>query len=247
MKRFLQMENQTPDEVITMNRQNTPRATVAVAPVQDGLAFDHGVIGRFNAWFFDAFAGFLNHAAGRHKTAAFGGISAPVVVEIGAGTGANVAFLPTGTQLYAVEPNIAMHDRLRRTCASAGIDVTVLATGAESIPVADASVDEVICSLVLCTVAAPDTALAEVRRVLRPGGHFRFVEHVAAPRRGPRALVQQAIHRPWGWLFDGCDPYRHTLETVQAAGFASVECERRRFRHSPFWPVNTAAWGIATR
>lgn len=230
-----------------MNMQEGSQPAIPVAPVADDLAFDHGAIGRFNAWFFDAFTGFLNHAAGRHKAAAFGDISAQTVVEIGAGTGANVTFLPQGAHLYAVEPNLAMHDRLQHNCEAAGVEVTILATGAEVIPLPDASVDEVICSLVLCTVADPDAALAEVRRVLRPGGHFRFVEHVASPRRGPRARVQQAIRRPWGWLFDGCDPHRHTLETVQAAGFVSLESERAMFRHSPFWPVNTAAWGIATR
>lgn len=218
-----------------------------MAPVRTDLAFDHGAISRFNAWFFDAFSALLNHHTRRHKAAAFGGISSQDVVEIGAGTGANVGYLPRGAPLYAVEPSVAMHDRLRRTCQSAEVDLTVLATGAEAIPLPDASVDDVICSLVLCTVVDPEAVVAEVRRVLRPGGHFRFVEHVAAPPRGPRAWVQRAIRRPWGWLFEGCDPHRHTLETVRAAGFESVESERRKLRHSLFWPVNTAAWGIATR
>lgn len=209
---------------------------------------DTRAISRFNAWFFTAFAGYIDHIARHHKRAAFADIdTAGTVVEIGAGTGANLAHLPAGTRVVAVEPNRAMHDRLRRRCDDAGVDVTVVADGAESIPLPDASVDEVISSLVLCTVPDPERALAEIRRVLRPGGRFRFVEHVAAPRRGVRRAMQRAIRRPWGWLFEGCRPDRHTLDTVRAAGFADVRAEHRRFRGSVFFPVNTAVWGVAVR
>ncbi|HEX6424293.1 MAG TPA: class I SAM-dependent methyltransferase [Acidimicrobiales bacterium] len=220
---------------------------LTVGPVDTDRAFDHGAVSRFNAWFFTAFARYLDHAARHHKRAAFAGLRGGTVVEIGAGTGANLHHLPPGTRLYAIEPGLRMHDRLRRRSAAAGVEVTILATGAESIPLPDASVDEVIGSLVLCTVADPGRALAEIRRVLRPGGTFRFVEHVAAPPRRVRGLVQRAVRRPWGWLFEGCDPHRHTTHAVERAGFSAVRHERRKLRRSLFWPVNTAAWGIATR
>jgi ubiquinone/menaquinone biosynthesis C-methylase UbiE len=226
---------------------STTLPETSIGSLREDLAFDHGGISRFNAWFFTAMAGYINHIARGHKHEAFAGISAPTVVEIGAGTGANIRYLPMGTRLYAIEPSLRMHERLRRRCAAAGVDVTILATGAEAIPLPDASVDEVICSLVLCTVSDPAQVLAEVRRVLRPGGRFRFVEHVADHRGGVRASIQRAIRRPWGWLFEGCDPHRHTPTTIQRAGFAAVHCERRMLRRSVFWPVNTAAWGIAIR
>ena len=211
-------------------------------------SFDHGAVSRFNAWFFTAFAGYINHVARRHKQAAFADLdTSGTIVEIGAGTGANLAHLPAGTHVVAVEPSRAMHARLQRRCAEAGIDATVVAGGAESIPLPDGSVDEVICSLVLCTVADPERVLDEVRRVLRPGGRFRFVEHVAAPRRGVRRMIQRAIRRPWGWLFEGCRPDRHTIDAVRAAGFSEVRAEHRRFRRSLFFPVNTAVWGVAVR
>jgi SAM-dependent methyltransferase len=212
----------------------------------DDRSFDHGAISRFNAWFFTAFAGVLEHSTGPHKREAFGGLEPASVLEIGAGTGANLHHLAPGSRLFALEPSRRMHDRLRRRCAAAGIDATIVATGAESIPLPDESVDEVICSLVLCTVEDPDAVLSEVRRVLRPGGRFRFVEHVAAPGR-LRSRVQRMIRRPWGWLFEGCDPHRHTTRRVEGAGFASVELGHRKLRHSLFWPVNTAVWGVATR
>jgi SAM-dependent methyltransferase len=209
--------------------------------------FDHGTISRFNAWFFTAFAGLLNHCAGPHKDGAFAGIEpGGAVLEIGAGTGANLGHLPAGTHLYALEPSRRMHDRLRRRVAQAGAELTILPTGAETIPLPDASVDEVICSLVLCTVDDPDAVLSEIRRVLRPGGRFRFVEHVAA-RPGIRASVQRAIRRPWGWLFEGCHPHRHTADAIRRAGFSELRFTARKLRHSIFWPVNTAIWGVATR
>lgn len=230
-----------------MSIHTNDNPAVSVGDLDDARAFDHGAISRFNAWFFDVLKGVINHFAARHKRSAFTGIAALDVVEIGAGAGANAGYLPAGAHLYAIEPSLAMHERLQKSCDAAGIEVTILATGAESIPLPDDSVDEVICSLVLCTVADPQGALAEVRRVLRPGGSFRFVEHVVAPRRGLRRGVQRMIDRPWGWVFEGCDPHRHTIEMIEAAGFASVESERLKLRHSPFWPVNTAVWGIATR
>lgn len=211
------------------------------------VAFHHGWISRFNAWFFTAFAGYLNHVARYHKRHAFAGLAPGTVLELGAGTGANIGLLAPGTRLLAVEPSLAMHDRLRRRCEAAGIELEILATGAETIPLPDASVDEVICSLVLCTVDDPAQVLSEVRRVLRPGGRFRFVEHVAAPRRGVRRSIQRTIRRPWGWLFEGCRPDRRTPEVIEQAGFTELRLERRRFSRSAFFPVNTAVWGVAVR
>jgi SAM-dependent methyltransferase len=222
-------------------------ARVAAATEPAAGAFDNGARSGFNAWFFDRLDHYINHLSRRHKESAFAGIEAGTVVEIGAGAGANVRYLPTGTCLIAVEPNLRMHDRLRRRCRRAEIDLTIVAGGAEAIPLADGSVDEVICSLVLCTVTDADQVLAEIQRVLRPGGRFRFVEHVVAPRRGVRRAVQRAIRRPWGWVFEGCNPGRDTVGLLQAAGFQALEVEHRKFRRSLFWPVNTAVWGIAVR
>lgn len=229
-----------------MTSQSTSR-TLEPQTTRHDLAFDNGAISGFNAWFFTAFAPYVNHVAGVHKQAAFAGLGAGTVLEIGAGTGANFGYLPPGTHLYAVEPNLRMHARLRRRAAAAGISITLLSTGAEAIPLPDESVDEVICSLVLCTVPDPEWVLAEVRRVLRPGGKLRFAEHVAAPPSSFRYRIQRALRRPWGYVFEGCNPARNTPETVASAGFQTVQVERRKLRHSVFYPVNTAAWGIAVK
>jgi ubiquinone/menaquinone biosynthesis C-methylase UbiE len=210
-------------------------------------AFDHGSVSRFNAWFFSAFDRYINVIAHRHKQAAFSGIDSDVVVELGAGVGANLDYVPAGTRLIAVEPSLQMHERLRARAEQAGVDLELIAQGAESLPLHDAAYDEVICSLVLCTVADPDRVLAEVRRILRPGGRFRFVEHVAAPAWSPRRALQAALRRPWRWLFEGCTLDRDTASRIRAAGFGEVELRRERFHRSLFVPVNTTIWGVATR
>lgn len=211
-------------------------------------AFDHGAISKFNAWFFRVFDRYINIISRRHKDAAFGDLTeVREVVELGAGVGANFDRLAPGTHVIAVEPSLRMHDQLRVRAEHAGIDLTVFPGGAESLPLPDASVDEVITSLVLCTVADRERVLAEVRRVLRPGGRFRFVEHVSAPRWSPRRWLQEAIRRPWGWLYEGCDPAPDTIERLRSAGFSDLTLQRRRFRLSAFFPVNTAVWGVAVR
>jgi SAM-dependent methyltransferase len=224
---------------------STGPGTAVNADITGVEGFDHGFTSRFNAWFFTVFDRLINDMAAVHKDAAFGGIDAPVVVELGAGTGANFDRLPVGARLHAIEPSRRMHRMLHHRAAAAGVDLHVQPSGAERIDLPDASVDEVICSLVLCTVRDPDAVIGEVRRVLRSGGRFRFVEHVAAT--GVRGAVQRALRRPWGWLFEGCDPHRDSASAIRAAGFAEVTIEDRKFRRSPFWPVNTAVWGIATR
>ena len=219
-------------------------STTGPATAPEG-AFDHGAVSRFNAWFFTAFDRYIDYISRPHKSAAFDDLAPGRVLEIGAGVGANLRYLPVGTELVAVEPNLAMLERLRARCAAAGIPVTVLAGGAERIPLPDDSVDEVICSLVLCTVGDPERVLAEVQRVLKPGGRFRFVEHVESPRSGPRRFVQHLIRRPWAWLFEGCHLHRHTPQLVDAAGFSDVQVVHRKLRRSLFFPVNSAVWGIA--
>ena len=209
--------------------------------------FDNGARGRFNAWFFQAFDRYINHIAAHHKASAFEGIAPGRIVEIGAGVGANFDYLPAGAAVVAVEPNHAMHDALRRRADERGIQLELIGAGAEHLQLPDASVDEVICSLVLCTVSDPAATVTEIARILRPGGHFRFVEHVAAPQWSPRRWLQHGVRRPWSWLFEGCDLCRDTATLVERSGFQSVQLRRGRLRQSFFVPVNSVVSGRATR
>ncbi len=203
--------------------------------------------GAFNAWFFDTFDRYINFVAGPSKRAAFEGMESGRILEIGSGTGANFTYVPNGSSYIALEPNPAMHQRLRRRAAERGIDLELLTTPGESIPLETNSIDTVLCSLVLCTVHDPDAALSEIRRVLRPGGTFRFVEHIAARPASPRRWLQAAITRPWAWIFEGCQLCRHTGERIESAGFTSVQIRKQRLRLSVFLPVNSSIHGIATK
>lgn len=209
------------------------------------VAFHSGRRGRFNAWFFSAFDRYIRHISRRHKQHAFGNITSGTILEIGAGVGANFDHVPAGSRLIAIEPNLAMHGRLVQRAQQRDIAIDVVADDAHHLPFPDASVDDVICSLVMCTVTDPAAALTEIRRVLRPGGRFRFVEHVAAPPWSPRRWLQHAVRRPWNWVYEGCDTCRDTASTILTAGFSEVDLTRRRLRHSFFFPVNTAIHGIA--
>ena len=167
------------------------------------------------------------------------------VVELGSGVGANLRYLAAGSTLIAVEPNPAMHRRLRRAARRHGVRLEVQAAPAERTRLPDASAEVVLSSLVLCSVADPVAALAEVRRVLRPGGRFLFVEHVAAPDGSRLRRLQHLVRGPWAWCFEGCSCERDLAALVRSAGFANVDLESYRLR-SPFLPFNTQIAGQAT-
>jgi SAM-dependent methyltransferase len=201
--------------------------------------------GPLNAAGLRALDGVFDRTLGRQKRRLFADLPDDVV-ELGSGVGANLRYLRPGTRLTAVEPNPAMHEPLRRAAANAGVDLTLLPSSAEAIPLPNASTDVVICTLVLCTVPNPDAVLGEVRRIMRPGGRFLFVEHVAADPASHRVLStsQRLLHRPWHWLFEGCDLRRDTGERIRSAGFASVELHSGTASPA-VTPVAPMVWGTA--
>jgi ubiquinone/menaquinone biosynthesis C-methylase UbiE len=203
----------------------------------------HGGRGRFNAAFFTLFEPYLELNLRKHKRRVFGELSGPVV-ELGSGVGANLRYLSAGATLVAIEPNPYMHQRLRDAAARRGVALELHDRVAERTGLPDRSVDTVISSLVLCTVTDPAAVLAEIRRILQPGGAYHFVEHVAAPTGTPTRGVQRALRRPWAWTFEGCSCERDLERVIRAAGFASVDIEPYRL-HTPFLPFNTHIAGTA--
>ncbi len=144
------------------------------------------------------------------------------VLEIGAGTGLNLRHYPSSvTRLVLAEPDRHMARKLRDklTDVRSPIAVEVIQTTAESLPFADDSFDAVVSTLVLCTVDSPERVAGEIRRVLRPGGELRLIEHVRDPDSGSRARMQDLLERPWGWVAGSCHPNRDTRATLVAAGF----------------------------
>jgi ubiquinone/menaquinone biosynthesis C-methylase UbiE len=146
------------------------------------------------------------------------------VLELGVGTGLTLSHYPEIDELVGVDPSEPMLRRARARAAELGREVTLVQAPAEELPFEDASFDTVITMAVLCTVRDPDRALAEVRRVLRPGGQFIFAEHVRAA--DPKlARWQDRLERPWGFFAGGCHPNRRTLETIESAGFEVRDLE----------------------
>jgi SAM-dependent methyltransferase len=188
---------------------------------------------------------YLNRLLRAHKQLVFADLPS-TVVELGPGVGANLRYLPAGTRLIAVEPNPAMHRRLLARVARARIDLELHVTVGERLDLPDASVDAVISSLVLCTVPDPAAVVAEVHRVLRPGGRYAFLEHVAAPEHTALRRLQRAVRRPWSWTFEGCSCERDLRAVIEAAPFAQTAISDYRLR-GPFLPANTQIAGVATK
>ena len=147
------------------------------------------------------------------------------VLEIGAGTGANFEHYAESAHVIALEPDQFMLKRAREKLAKInrpGIELRQ--APAEQLPVPDASIDVLVSTLVLCTAPDVPRALAEARRVLRPDGELRFIEHVRA--NGLRGRVQDTIKPVWKWLGAGCNPNRRTEQAIRAAGFDIVSSKR---------------------
>jgi SAM-dependent methyltransferase len=224
-----------------MNTTDTTHTNLDAATTH---AFElHGGRGRFNAAFFRAMGPYLERSLSRRKRLVFAGLP-DEVVEIGSGVGANLRYLPAGGTLVAIEPNRYMHARLRAAALRDGVRLDLRERMAEQTGLPDHSVDTVISSLVLCSVQDPVVVLAEIRRILRPGGTFRFVEHVVAERRTPTHLAQRMFRRPWAWTFEGCSCERDLEGAIRAAGFESVAVDRYRL-HTPLLPFNTQIAGTA--
>lgn len=205
----------------------------------------HPVRGPLNALFFAGLDGYADHLLRPYKQSLFS-VLPPTVVELGPGVGANLRYLPAGTRLIAVEPNPAMHAPLRARAARDGVELELHPTVAEDIDLPDASVDAVISTLVLCTVPDPAAAVAEVLRILRPGGRYAFLEHVAAPDGTAVRRLQRAVRGPWGWFFEGCSCERDLRSVIEAAGFARTEITPHRMR-GPFLPAAPQISGVATK
>jgi ubiquinone/menaquinone biosynthesis C-methylase UbiE len=175
---------------------------------------------RILALLYDPFLWLGEIAGMRSRRSALLGNARGRVVEIGAGTGLNVAHYPDGiAELVLTEPDAAMRRRLARRLQRHGRVARIVDAPAERLPLADASVDTVVSTLVLCTVNDPERTLGEIARVLRPDGQLLFVEHVRASSRF-LAACQDNLLQPWRRFAGGCRCNRPTVELMRACGFA---------------------------
>lgn len=170
-----------------------------------------------------------------------------VVVEIGVGYGATFEFYPSAVRtVLALEPDPTLRELARNAARNASVPVMVQDGVAESLPAADASVDVVVSSLVLCSVADQSVALAEVVRVLRPGGLLLFYEHVRSAHR-VLAAAEDLITPLWSRLAGGCHPNRDTVGGIARAGFTVQGLERFGFSVLPGNPPLAHVLGVAAK
>jgi ubiquinone/menaquinone biosynthesis C-methylase UbiE len=181
-----------------------------------------------------------------HRRELLSGLSGRVL-ELGAGAGANFGFYPAQVEeVVAVEPEPYLRGKAVQAASSASVRVTVVDGTADRLPAEDASVDVAIACLVLCSVPDQSAALAELHRVLRPGGELRFYEHVLS-HKPPAARSQRIVDRLfWPRAFGGCHTARDTPTAIAEAGFA-IERQRRLLVGPRFIPAATHVLGGARR
>jgi ubiquinone/menaquinone biosynthesis C-methylase UbiE len=151
------------------------------------------------------------------------------VLELGAGTGLNLDLYPASvTDLTVTEPDPHMFKQLHKRVQESDRRAEVVQAPAEGLPFEDDSFDTVALTLVLCTVPNPAASLREIKRVLKPGGQFLFLEHVRSPDPG-LAKWQDRLEKPWRFVGDGCHCNRDTVAAIEAAGFELSDLERPQF------------------
>ena len=155
------------------------------------------------------------------------------VIEVGAGTGVNLSHYPDAIDdLVLTEPEEPMAKRLDEKLRASGRPGRVVRAPGESLPFPDDSFDTAVTTLALCTVGDPDATLAELRRVLRPGGRLLFVEHVRSAEPG-LARWQDRLVPVWQRIGHGCHPNRPTAELIRRAGFVVEELDEGTLPKAP--------------
>lgn len=179
-----------------------------------------------------------------HRARALAGLSGRVI-EVGAGNGMNFAHYPnTVTEVVAVEPENTLRALAERATDTAPVPVTVVAGHGEALPYDDATFDAAVVSLVLCSVPEPGHFLAELRRVLKPGGQLRFFEHVRSATR-LLGVLQDVITPVWSAIGGGCHLNRDSRTAIETAGFEIDDVDRFSYRPLTFVPAHAHILGRA--
>jgi ubiquinone/menaquinone biosynthesis C-methylase UbiE len=149
-----------------------------------------------------------------------------VVLEVGIGSGINVPFYgPEVRRLYGVDPSRELWRLARKRVSSFRVPIDFVASSAESIPLPEARVDDVVITWSLCSIPDPMQALGEMRRVLKPGGRLIFVEHGQSPDPAVRAW-QERLNPVWRRIAGGCNLNRKMDELLAKGGFHVSEIEQ---------------------
>jgi gluconolactonase len=165
------------------------------------------------------------------------------VLEIGAGTGANLPYYPEDIRLTVTDPNPFMLRRLTKKATKLEISVETLVAPATDMPFEDEAFDVIVATLMLCSVKDQKNVIAEVTRLLRPGGEFRFMEHVRSGGR-LRGGLQDLATPLWRICSEGCHPNRNTIAAIKASNLELMEIED--FGNGPY-PVRPHVVGFAQK
>ena len=206
---------------------------------------DHAIRGRFHAWFLSTTESVMERIHGDRKRALFSRLSG-TIIELGPGTGSNCRHYPPNSSVIGIEPNIRMHGLLHENAERHEVNLEIRGLKGEKLDLQPNCADAVICTLVLCSVDDPAGVVAEAMRVLRPGGRFIFIEHVAATPGTWLRRIQNAVQPTWTWCFEGCRPNRETARVLEEAGFSQLEMEAFRIR-SPFFHVAPHVAGVGLK
>ncbi|CAK7326108.1 unnamed protein product [Dovyalis caffra] len=244
-------------------------ASTALFPIRPSIASDNSqpdyktVLNRLHPprpdWYEEFYASVLNSAmepyeaeVAAYKSQLFSNLrgKAKKVLEIGIGTGPNLKYYANDAdiQVFGVDPNTKMEKYAQEAAAAAGLPLSnfefIQAVG-EAIPLNDASVDAVVGTLVLCSVKDVVQTLQEVKRVLKLGGLYLFVEHVAAKDGTILRLLQSALDPLQQTVVDGCHLSRDTGKEIFKAGFSDVDLSTAFLSNAFF--VNPHVYGIASK
>ncbi len=203
-----------------------------------------GCKSKFNAVFMKNLEWYMHKVYGNFKKELFNKLGKDVL-EIGAGTGSNLPYYKPWTNLTAVEPSKDMLNFFLKKAHNYPLNIYIREGYAEDLPFEDETFDSVVSTLVLCSVKSPYKVLNEVKRVLKPGGTFIFIEHVKSPKDDFVAKTQDILHKSWKWLFEGCDLKRETGKLISSI-FPKSKIKLVKF-NSPFIPVNYHIIGYAEK
>lgn len=180
-----------------------------------------------NTTLYDVVMRAADHAGLARRRASLARRARGRVLEVGAGTGLQFRHYARGVSVVAIDPDVAMTPAATSRARRARADVSLVAANAQALPFPDGSFDAVVCALVFCTIPEPEVAAREIRRVIRPGGVVRLLEHVRA-NHAALARAQEALTPLWKRVAGGCHLARRTVDVFRDAGF-EVRVHSARF------------------
>lgn len=215
---------------------------MGATPAQERV--HHPLFARLYMWMT---SGRRNRGEDEHRERLVAGLRGRVV-EVGAGNGLNFPLYPsTVGKVLAVEPESLLRAAALEAARDASVEIEVVDGVASALPAGDASQDAAIASLVLCSVSDPARALAELHRVLRPGGELRFYEHVISHKSVPAKLQRVADATLWPRVAGGCHLARDTGAAIEDAGFRIESLDRFPFSPGALVPSTPHILGMARR